>query len=274
MAASKAPLLASRGIEDHRAALKVEELTVHYGGFLAVDRVSLEVPRGEIHGLIGPNGAGKTSCFNAICGYVRPSHGHVHVHGKRVAPGKPIGAWKAGIARTFQKTELFWTLTVREHMELARRHAVRRGLDPLGSDDLAKLLGLDQLQGEIVASLPIGTSRLVELARAVSTGANLILMDEPCSGLDQSETAQLELVLRSIQSDLGLSLLIVEHDMEFILSIATNVVVMDSGRVIASGSPSAIRQSPEVRRAYLGSTADVVVEHSRAVPSDAQASAR
>jgi ABC-type branched-subunit amino acid transport system ATPase component len=235
------------------SALVVKGLSVRYGGFVAVDSVSFELPRGDVHALIGPNGAGKTSCFNAICGNIRPWRGTVAVHGRAVAPGKPLAAWKAGIARTFQKAELFWTLTVREHMDLARRLALRRGLSPPGTEELGELLGLEHLQEQTVANLPLGTSRLVEFARAVATGANLILMDEPCSGLDQRETEQLKASLRRIQRDLGLSLLIVEHDMQFILSMASSVIVMDSGSVIATGTPNAIRQSAEVRRAYLGS---------------------
>jgi branched-chain amino acid transport system ATP-binding protein len=241
-------------VDPNLPILRVEELSVTYGGFRAVSGVSFEMPRGEVHALIGPNGAGKTSCFNGISGYVRPSHGRVFVDGERVSPGKPLAAWKAGIGRTFQKTELFWTLTVREHMELASRLARRRGLHPPEAQELGTLLGISEIEEEIVANLPLGTSRLVELARAISTGANLILMDEPCSGLDQAETTQLEGVLRSIQEDLALSLLIVEHDMTFILSIATNVIVMDSGQVIARGAPAEIRESTAVRQAYLGSS--------------------
>lgn len=115
-------------------AVVVDELTVQYGGFRAVDSVSLTVPEGAIHGLIGPNGAGKTSLFNGTCGQVRPRQGRVHVHGKVLRPGSPCAAWKAGIARTFQKTELFWTLNVREHLDLTRRKAARRHRETLATD--------------------------------------------------------------------------------------------------------------------------------------------
>lgn len=241
------------------AALVVEELRVRYGGFVAVDDLSLDVPRGDIRGLIGPNGAGKTTSFNALCGYVAPTSGRVFVHGQRVRPKSPLAAWKAGIARTFQRTEVFWTLTTREHIDLAARHAVRAGLHPLPTEELVRLLHLEPAENTIAANLPLGTLRLVELARAIATGANLILMDEPCSGLDRRETNELEGFLRNIQAHLGLSLLIVEHDIEFILSIASTVFVLDGGRLIAAGAPGAIRRDPVVRKAYLGgeiSTAD------------------
>jgi ABC-type branched-subunit amino acid transport system ATPase component len=239
-------------------ALAVEGLTVQYSGFLAVSEVDLEVPRGDIRGLIGPNGAGKTSCFNGICGYVRPSGGTIRVDGRQVRLNNPYAAWKAGIGRTFQRVELFWSLQVRDHFELAHRRALKRGIDSPTWEDLSEFLNLADLETEMVANLPIGTCRLVELGRAISTGANLILLDEPCSGLDRQETDQLEAALRRIQEELGLSLLIVEHDMDFILSIARRVYVMNYGQVIAEGSPAEIRKSPEVHEAYLGGTPDEI----------------
>ena len=244
--------MAQRGEVHDSAALIVDGLSVHYGGFCAVNGLSLDLPRGSVRGLIGPNGAGKTTAFNALCGYVAPSAGKVWIDGKPLRPKSPIAAWKAGIARTFQRTEVFWTLTVREHVELANRRSVRRGLDPLRADDLLPMLRLSAVESTIAAGLPLGTLRLLEFARAIATGANIILMDEPCSGLDRQETTELEYVLREIQERLGLSLLIVEHDIEFILSIAECVFVLDSGRLIASGSPDDIRKSAAVRRAYLG----------------------
>jgi len=233
-------------------ALSVAGLGVRYGGFAAVSDLNIEVPQGEVRALIGPNGAGKTTSFNAICGYVRPSAGTVTVQGQRLKSYNPRAAWKAGIGRTFQRAELFWTLEVRDHLELAHRHAVKRGLTPPTVDSTLELLNLTRLQHDLVANLPIGICRQVELARAISTGANLILMDEPCSGLDRHETEQLDAALRRIQAELELSLLIVEHDIEFILSIAGWVFVLDHGSLIAEGSPSAIRNDPLVRQAYLG----------------------
>jgi branched-chain amino acid transport system ATP-binding protein len=190
-----------------------------------------------------------------MCGTVRPAAGIVLVNGERVRANSPYAAWKAGVGRTFQRVELFWTLTVRDHVELARRHALRRGITPPATDDLLGWLGLGDLEEKIVANLPLGTCRLVELARAIATGANLVLLDEPCSGLDRRETTRLDEAMRSIQQQLGLTFVIVEHDMDFILSIAPTIYVMASGRIIADGTPREIRASAAVREAYLGSTA-------------------
>jgi ABC-type branched-subunit amino acid transport system ATPase component len=227
-------------------------LSVTYGGFRALDAVDLVVPEGEIRGLIGPNGAGKSTCFNAICGYVRPSGGAVSVYGSRLRPNSPHAAWKAGIGRTFQRVELFWTLSIRDHVEMARRQATRRRLSTPSTEEVTRWLGLAGREDELVANLPMGTCRLVELARAIGTGSRLVLLDEPCSGLDRHETTELKVAMTRIQSELGLSCLIVEHDMDFILSIASHVFVLASGRLIAEGTPEEIRASQAVREAYLG----------------------
>jgi ABC-type branched-subunit amino acid transport system ATPase component len=233
-------------------ALQVSGLVVRYGGFRAVDGLDLTVPRGSVHGLIGPNGAGKTSSFNAICGYVQPSAGNVSVHGQPFTKPTPRRAWKLGIGRTFQRVELFWTLTVAEHLELASRRAALAGRVPPGPERILDLFGLSEIAGSVVASLPLGTCRLVELARAISTGSDVILLDEPCSGLDRAETSRLQASLDGLRAELGLTLLIVEHDLEFILDVADQLTVLDSGTPIAHGTPAEIRDSAAVRAAYLG----------------------
>ena len=233
-------------------ALKVQGLVVRYGGFQAVSGLDLTVPRGSVHGLIGPNGAGKTSSFNAICGYVQPSAGHVEIHGQRYTHPGPRRAWKLGIGRTFQRVELFWTLTVAEHLRLASRLAKRHGRRPPEPQKLLTLFGIDDVADTVVAFLPLGTCRLVEFARAIATGADVILLDEPCSGLDRAETARLQASLEQLRLELGLTLLIVEHDLEFILDVADHLTVLDGGSPIESGTPSDIRSSAVVRAAYLG----------------------
>jgi branched-chain amino acid transport system ATP-binding protein len=237
-------------------ALEVIDLTVRYGGFVAVNGLNLEVASGAVHGLIGPNGAGKTTSFNAICGYVPAASGQIRVNGQRSKRLSPYRAWHAGIGRTFQRVELFWTLTPREHLELAQRRAAKVDRSSPSPGDLLDLLGVAQVADVTVASLPLGTCRLVEFARAVATGARIIMLDEPCSGLDRKETGQLRESLLSLKSELGLSLLIVEHDVEFILSIADRVAVLDAGRLIAEGTPAEMRVSAEVRAAYLGTDAE------------------
>lgn len=240
-------------VDDRRpAALSVRALTVRYGGFTAVSDVDLDVPAGSVVGLIGPNGAGKTTCFNAIGGYIKPYAGTVSVNGDRMTKTTPRAAWKVGIGRTFQRLELFWTLTVQDHIELARRLAVKAKRTPPPTAEIVSILGLDGLEHRVVATLSLGTNRLVELARAIATGSTLILMDEPCSGLDHVETATLRTALAHMRTQLSLSLLIVEHDMDFILTIADTILVLNYGKMIAKGTPAEIRASEEVRRAYLG----------------------
>ena len=240
-------------------ALLVRGLSVRYGGFQAVEGLDLTVPTGAVVGLIGPNGAGKTSCFNAICGHVSANAGTVTVDGKNLDLKSPRTAWLAGIGRTFQRVELFWTLSVREHLELAIRHAEKLGRTPPPIEELISVVGLVGLEETLAANLPLGTCRLLELARALATGARLLLLDEPCSGLDRQETSELEAALRSIKSKIELSLLIVEHDTEFIFSIADVIFVLDNGRLIAHGTPGQIRSSDVVRAAYLGVSDEPVI---------------
>lgn len=237
-------------------ALSVRALTVRYGGFTAVNDVALDVPVGAVVGLIGPNGAGKTTCFNAIGGYLKPYSGSVIVNGVQMTKSNPRAAWRAGIGRTFQRLELFWTLTVGDHIELARRLALKQRRTPPPTAEILKILGIDGLEDRVVATLSLGSNRLVELARAIATGSSLILMDEPCSGLDHVETATLRTALTHMRTELSLSLLIVEHDMDFILSIADTILVLNYGKMIAKGTPAEIRASDDVRRAYLGDAAE------------------
>jgi branched-chain amino acid transport system ATP-binding protein len=238
-------------------ALSVEALTVRYGGFVALDDVSLSVPRGAMTALIGPNGAGKTTCFNAICGFVRPSAGSLSVDGRRLRTGDPHAVWERGVARTFQRLELFWTLSVRDNLDLAWRRARRIGRDPRPVGELLDICGLDDVAGRTTSTLPFGTCRVVELARALATGAHILLLDEASSGLDRSETATFAALVRRARSELGLSVLLVEHDMDFVMSLAEHIFVLDFGRLIAEGSPVEIQASELVRRVYLGGELDL-----------------
>lgn len=234
------------------AALAASGLTVRYGGFVALDDLSLSVRRGGITALIGPNGAGKTTCFNAICGFVRPAAGTVTVGGRPVRLGDPHAVWRRGIARTFQRLELFWTLSVRENLELARRRARRIGRAPRPVDDLLDLCGLSALADRPAATLPFGTCRVVELGRALATGADVLLLDEASSGLDRDETAVVADLVRRAHRDLALSVFLVEHDMDFVMALSDHILVLDFGRLLAEGSPAEIQASALVRRVYLG----------------------
>jgi ABC-type branched-subunit amino acid transport system ATPase component len=249
--------------------LEAHDLTVRFGGLVALDHVGLGVPAGSIVGLIGPNGAGKTTCFGALSGLVRPREGRVLIDGVDMTGASPQRRARAGMARTFQRAEVFSSLTVREHLVLAHRSrstnvAGRLVRDVLGLgrrarpgedeavDGLLDLLGLTALQSARAGSLPLGTARLVELARALATGPRVLLLDEPSSGLDAGETAALTDCLRTIRADHGTAMLLVEHNVEMVLGLADRVTVLDFGQVIAEGDPQEIAASDVVQSAYLG----------------------
>ena len=233
--------------------LVVDELTVDYGGFRANDQVSFNLREGAIHALIGPNGAGKTTCFNAICGFTRPTGGSVRIKGRPVPPGNPHAVWASGVARTFQRLELFWTLSVRDNLALAARRA--RKLRDRPAADVEAILartGLGSVADDVVANLPLGTCRVVELGRALATGADILLLDESSSGLDRAETEAFEAIVRGVAREFDLSVLLIEHDMEFVMALADHIFVLDFGKLIAEGTPTEIQGSPVVHQVYLG----------------------
>jgi ABC-type branched-subunit amino acid transport system ATPase component len=249
--------------------LEARDVTVRFGGLLALDGVSIGVPEASLVGLMGPNGAGKTTLFGVLSGLLRPRAGHVFMDGVEVTGWSPQNRAGRGLARTFQRLELFGELTVREHLVVAYRvHNRRRGvaLDLLGMggrpgpgedervDQLLHLLGLQTLASVPASALPLGTGRLVEVGRAAATGARVLLLDEPSSGLDSAETEQLGGVFRRLREVEGVSLLLVEHNIDFVLGLADRVTVLDFGRVIAEGAPDEVRGDPQVQAAYLGAT--------------------
>jgi branched-chain amino acid transport system ATP-binding protein len=251
--------------------LEARDLVVRFGGLLALDRVSVAVPSASIIGLIGPNGAGKTTCFGVLSGLLRPRAGNVCIDGVDASRWSPQRRARAGVARTFQRAELFSELTVREHLVVAYRSgrrniALRLALDCLGAggrpypgeddavDALLERLGLRRVANTSAAALPLGTGRLVELARALATEPRVVLLDEPSSGLDAQETAALASVLSTLRDDHDVALLLVEHNIDLVLGLADRVTVLDFGKVIADGSPAEIRESAAVQAAYLGTT--------------------
>jgi len=254
----EAPLLESR------------DITVTFGGLVALDGVSLAAGRDQIVGLLGPNGAGKTTLFGVLSGLLRPRAGRVLMSGDDVTGSPPQARAKKGLARTFQRLELFHELTVRQHVQLAHRVRHRRSNllgDLLGFggragageadavDSTLELLGLTRQAHVSARALPLGTGRLVEVARAIAVDPTVLLLDEPSSGLDANETAQLSEVLGRLRAERGIALVLVEHNVEFVLGLADDVTVLDFGSVIAHGTPSAIRQDPKVQAAYLGTSA-------------------
>jgi branched-chain amino acid transport system ATP-binding protein len=259
----------SVGVEG--AALAAHEVTVRFGGLTALSAVSIEVQPGRIAGLVGPNGAGKSTLLAVLSGLLRPNGGRVYLHGDDVTNASCRARARKGLARTFQQPELFMGLTVREHLQLAYRARVaptrlwRDMLDPRclfppskaeseRVDELLDLLRLTRVEDAPVAALPLGILRLVEVGRALASEPNVLLLDEPLSGLDIKASENLLAVFRQIvgQPDHRVSLIMVEHDVAAVLSLSDIVFVLDFGERIAVGSPEEIRNDPAVRAAYLG----------------------
>jgi branched-chain amino acid transport system ATP-binding protein len=237
------------------ALLDIIDVSVQFGGLLAVDGAELSVEAGCVTGLIGPNGAGKTTLFNVVTGLQAPTQGRVMIEGRDVTRRRPYRRARLGIARTFQRLEAFGTLTARENVLVAlemRRRWTKDKTDPgTVADGLLEEVGIASVANKRVESLPTGTARLVEVARALATQPKVLLLDEPSSGLDESETDALGELLRKL-TERGLAVLLVEHDMPLVMDTCTVINVLDFGRVIARGTPSDIQANPSVQRAYLG----------------------
>jgi branched-chain amino acid transport system ATP-binding protein len=237
------------------ALLEIDQVSVRFGGLLAVDGASLTVEHGCVTGLIGPNGAGKTTLFNVVTGLQPPSQGRVLLEQREITRARPYRRARLGIARTFQRLEAFGSLTARENVMVALE--MRRRWDrsaPAGepaADALLEQVGIASVAHKRVESLPTGTARLVEVARALATGPKVLLLDEPSSGLDEQETDALGELLHRLTRD-GLGVLLVEHDMPLVMDTCTFINVLDFGRVIAQGTPTEIQHDPSVQRAYLG----------------------
>jgi branched-chain amino acid transport system ATP-binding protein len=250
-------------------ALEARDVTVRFGGLLALEGVSLTVQDGSITGLIGPNGAGKTTLFNAVTGVHPPTSGKVSIFGRDVSTWPPHKRARLGVGRTFQRLEVFGSLTVLENLVMAVESHLGRGnvlTDVLALPPSVEtrwdaeeralavldLIGLTDRAADYAGDLPLGLSRLVELGRALCTEPRLLLLDEPSSGLRHEESRRLAALLASLRADQGISVLVVEHDMSFVLGLCDDITVLDFGRVIATGTPDEIRKDPVVQAAYLG----------------------
>jgi branched-chain amino acid transport system ATP-binding protein len=238
------------------ALLEVREVGVRFGGLQALDDVSLALEGGVVTGLIGPNGAGKTTLFNVITGLQAPTTGLVRLEDEDITLTKPHVRARKGIGRTFQRLETFGTLTARENVlvgaEMRRRWSRERFDVGELTDQLIDRVGLRAVADEKVDKLPTGTARLVEVARSLASKPRVILLDEPSAGLNENETSALGTLLRELAAD-GLAVLLVEHDMSFVMGACDHIHVLDFGRLIAEGSPKEIQANPDVRAAYLGS---------------------
>jgi ABC-type branched-subunit amino acid transport system ATPase component len=248
--------------------LQATGVTVRFGGVVALDGIDFRADAGAITGLVGPNGAGKTTLFGVLSGLLRARTGQVTLDGTEVTRASPQRRARLGLARTFQRLELFGELTVREHLVVAHRvqqrrdRALLRDLGGFGArpgageeaavDAIITLFELGDVADRPVVLLPLGIGRVVELARALATEPRVVLLDEPTSGLDFHESERVANALRTARDDRGVAFVLVEHDVELVLDLSAHITVLDFGRVIATGAPNEIRSNADVQAAYLG----------------------
>jgi ABC-type branched-subunit amino acid transport system ATPase component len=259
-------------VEEARPTLRIDGVTVRFGGITALDDVHIEARAGEIVGIIGPNGAGKTTLFDVVSGVRAPNAGRVWLDGVDVTRRTNLQRARLGVRRTFQRVQTFGWLSVEDNVlaalewrgggggvvgdlvsSPARRRRERARRDRV--EAVLERCGLLPLRAEPAGSLPIGIARMVELARAIVDEPRLLLLDEPASGLDESEIERLGDLLRSMRAETECVILLVEHRAQFVMELSDRVVVLDLGRVLAEGSPDDIQRNPAVRDAYLGNEA-------------------
>jgi len=252
--------------------LGVEDLSISFGGLAALSGLSFEVRDREIFALIGPNGAGKSTVFNVITGLYRPSGGRITLGGDDLLALAPHQIARRGVARTFQNTEVFRRLTALDNVLIGRHIHLRMGvirgalaLPAVGREEsrareaahaLLARFGLDDVAGVEAGSLPLGAQKRLEIARALASEPRLLLLDEPAGGLNPTETRTLMDVIRGLRNERGLTIVVVEHDMDLVMGISDRVAVLDHGRKIAEGAPREIVSDAAVVEAYLGSEDD------------------
>lgn len=256
------------GIRKEFAALTLENLSMSFGGLAALEDVNLAIFDMDLVGLIGPNGAGKTTAFNIITGVYRPSVGRVIFQGRDITGLRPHEVARLGVARTFQNIRLFRGLSVLDNVKVAYHRHTKSGIvssilrtsrfkrqEKDITEKAFEFLKVFKLEGrwnDAAASLPYGDQRRLEIARALATEPRLLLLDEPAAGMNVSETAELMNLVSWIRDEFHITVLLIEHDMRFVMGICRNITVLDNGRVIARGTPEEVRRDAAVIRAYLG----------------------
>jgi branched-chain amino acid transport system ATP-binding protein len=253
-------------------SLEVQEISIQFGGLKAVQNVSLLVDERELVGLIGPNGAGKTTLFNLMTGIYRPTSGSVFINGVNIASKKPYQITNdCRAARTFQNIRLFKDLSVLDNVLVSSHLKIRYGLmsaffqtksyqnqEREIRDEalhLLKIFNLDSKADELAKNLPYGEQRKLEIARALMTKPKILFLDEPAAGMNDEETAKLLDLVRFIRQEFSIGILVIEHDMKFIMGLCERIYVLDHGQLIAQGSPDEVKKNPEVIKAYLGEEA-------------------
>ncbi|MBM4331781.1 MAG: ABC transporter ATP-binding protein [Deltaproteobacteria bacterium] len=253
------------------AHLKVENLSISFGGLKALSGVSFAVNKGEIYSIIGPNGAGKTTVFNCISGLYKPNSGKIFFKDQDITPLKPYQVAQVGIARTFQNIELFAHMTTMDNLMLGRHTKLKTGIwsgatflhanskaareEIQNRGQVEKIIDFLELQAarnHMVINLPYGTQKLIELGRALALEPEILLLDEPSAGMNLEEKENLIFSIRDIRDDFGITILLVEHDMNLVMGISDRVLALNYGQVIAEGIPQEIQKHPEVLKAYLG----------------------
>ena len=250
------------------AVFEADNLSVQFGGIRAVDSVSFAVEPGEVFSIIGPNGAGKTTIFNLISRIYQPTSGRLVLHGTDITRVPPHRVAGLGIARTFQNIELFSNASVLQNLLIGYHAHVQAGIfsqllflpaarrDELvhreRAEDVIAFLGLQRYRHTLIGSLPYGVRKVVELGRALCTEPKLLLLDEPSSGLNVEETEGMGYWIEDIQKDLGITVIMVEHDMSLVSAVSNRVMALNYGRVMAVGTPREVQTHPEVVRAYIG----------------------
>ena len=250
--------------------LQVRDLVRTFGGVVAVDGFGFDVYRGSIHGLIGPNGAGKTTTFNVISGFYAPSSGKIIYLGEDISGHKTSALAGLGLIRTFQGTTLFHQLSVIDNVRLGCHRSAKAGLASriVGSDrateeganararDILEFFGLQQLADELALNLPHGLQRALGMAIALAAEPKLMLLDEPFTGMNAEETARMARLVRRLRDEQGVTIMLIEHDMQAVMGLCEIITVMNFGKRLAEGTPDEVRANPAVIEAYLGSAAD------------------